>query len=270
MKSPDRLFIMVHDRYGKRRVAAQVLCFEVSAELDQEAQKIISFSADGKMQRRVPTVETCQATMKGFRIFVHDLADQLGIAQRDRGKNMMPGTALDEQVRNFAVCVRPSDRVELVYVPISVGVSPCVEQRANYRQVPVCSSPMQRIRVVASFAGIRVRAVFEQQLDRADVSTLCRGMQSCPTPAVQGNQLWIAIKQLAQASDVALLAGIKKLRGDLLDVRSQRSPTRKSVVARDRQLRRSQFCSGITAAYFAQSILGSLFQVFERGTLREL
>lgn len=117
------------------------------------SKKIVAFTAYGEMQRRVSLFEARQATMKGLRIFVHNPADQLGIPQQYRGKNMMTGAALDEQIRNFAVSVRPSDRVGPVHVAVSVRISSCVEQRPDYLQVSLRGGPMQRIRVVACFTS---------------------------------------------------------------------------------------------------------------------
>ena len=88
VQAAHRLSISAQHRDRQRGLTAHVFRFQVRAELDQEIQDVVALSVDGEMQRRLPVFEARHAAIERFRILLHQLLNQIQVADATIAEKM--------------------------------------------------------------------------------------------------------------------------------------------------------------------------------------
>jgi hypothetical protein len=167
----------------------------------------------------------------------------------------------------------PADDVALVHIAAAVNVGTGVEQHSNAFEVTTTSREMQRRRVIADVAQVRIGAMIDQQLQDCRMTN---GLMQAGAPISRSlaNEARIRVEQRAKCIEVATRAGLKVcLDGGCaaaIDLGFQCSPARKAVFSRNRILRVGKSGDRIGGPQLAQPLFGQLLQILERRAIREL
>src|SRR5262249_35060446 len=146
---------------------------DVRAKLDEQLQHLVvrpsseEPEAVRRGERRVdgslPVLEARSATQQAIGVLFDELLDEIAIAERHRGKDVMPRPARQEQVHDGFVALsrRPTNHVAVVQVADSVNVSIRIEEHADTLEDASAGGKMKRSRVVAYVASVWIGAVLD-------------------------------------------------------------------------------------------------------------
>jgi hypothetical protein len=137
--------------------------------VEQDGNRVSLVLQDGEMQGGAALLEAAHAGGRDTRVLGDQPLQQVGAAQRDRGKHRRGRSLLQQIGRDLGAnrikAGRPADYAGLVGVAMALDVDPNGEQPLDDAEMAAARGPMQRSRIVEPVAQMRIEAAPQQHVD---------------------------------------------------------------------------------------------------------
>ena len=240
------------------------------------------------MQRQLVVLVAAHPSVQRPGLSRHDTTDFIRQVHRDRGKHVVSRASTDEKIHDGPMRIvvgaiptgRPADDLELVVVTVPDDVAARVRQTPDHREVPSCSRPVHRGRVVALLTHVHVESALKNHVYHREtlgrrtriLAGRCQMQQGVLVWLVANVQLLrVLVEQLRQRANVPPFRGVEQLavHCQRIDVCLERPPAGETILLGEVELGVGQFGGRSRLAQLVEPAFGLFAEPVEIGGVRE-